>query len=136
MPLLYGAVIQSCLSDVAEEARVGGVLSLLQAAVTDATKRALRLFGRQLGGNMADKEVRTMLAVKGELLTDRRRSMGLGREHTRHAGMSTALKLPTRTQVHRVPFHIPSLASETFLCRSWARIVRGRSTVKNMTVRG
>ena len=28
-----------------------------QAAVTDATKRALRLFGDHLGGNMSNKEV-------------------------------------------------------------------------------
>lgn len=32
-------------------------LLYFQAAVTDAIKRALRLFGEHLGGNMSNKEV-------------------------------------------------------------------------------
>lgn len=36
-----------------------------QAAVTDATKRALRLFGQQLGGNMMNKEASVKVNDQG-----------------------------------------------------------------------
>lgn len=63
LPLVAPAPAAAAATAAAAAATVVVAVILLrmtwfrQAAVTDATKRALRLFGTQLGGSMANKEV-------------------------------------------------------------------------------